>query len=153
MNYLKEALNNMRQNRVGVHGACACSCSVCMSSGTTCKAVDHRYSGVTTLVESMLCPKPIDATINLKACLIGQCNECGLHKLELFPKETQTNAFQVTVKMFEEVGYANNDEEAGTKTHKDVVRKKMGCKDFISFLKGYLKKFINHNRLNNSRIA
>ena len=90
MNYLKEALNNMRQNRVGVHGACAC---ICMSSSTTCKAVDHRYSGVTTLVESMLCPKPIDATINLKACLIGQCNECGLHKLELFPKEAQTNAF------------------------------------------------------------
>ena len=93
MIYLKEALNNMRQNRVKVHGACACSCSVCMSSGTTCKVVDHRHSSVTTLVESMLCPKPIDATINLKACLIGQCNECGLHKLKLCPKEVQTNAF------------------------------------------------------------
>ena len=97
-------------------------------------------------MESMLCPKPIDATISLKACLIGQCNECGLHKLELCPKEAQTNAFQVTVKMFEEVGYANNDEEAApTKTHKDVVTKQMGCKDFISFVEGHLKTFIPHN--------
>ena len=100
---------------------------------------------MTTLVDSMLCPKPIDATFKLKACLIGQCNECGLHKLELCPKEVQTNAFQVTVKMFEEVRYAKNDEEAGTKTHKDVVTKQMGCKDFISFLKGHLKTFIHHN--------
>ena len=135
----------MRQNRVGVHGACACTYSVCMYSGTTCKALDHRQSSVTTLVESMLCPKPINATFNLKACLIGQCKECGLHKLELCPKEVQTNAVQVIVKMFEEVRYANNDEEAGTKTHKDVVTKQMGCKDFISFLKGHLKTFIHHN--------
>ena len=148
MIYLKEALNNMRQSKTGMHGSgCGCMCVTCMPEEGLgkCGAAKYSYTSINTLCESVLCAKPNESIFHKRSCLMGTCQQCGSHRLLLCPKESSENAIQLTIKVFEDVASSQNVEEGNTKKRKDILLRQMGCQDFICFLQRHMTSFIKHN--------
>ena len=148
MIYLKEALNQMRQSKTGVHGSgCGCICVICMPEEGlgNCQAAKYSYNSINTLCESLLCAKPNESAFHKISCLMGTCKQCGSHKLILCPKEKSENEVEFSVKVFENIASVQSDEEGNTKKRKDLVVRQMGCRDFTTFLQRHLRTYIKHN--------
>ena len=144
MLYIKEAFNQMRQSKAGLHGeGCDCTCVVCLTDKTPrkCGAAACTHSSISLLIETLLCPKSNESTFHKLSCLKGECDHCGSQRLVLCPKEKFENAFQVSVKVFEDVASPHQQ----GKKRKDLVIKQMGCKKFTSFLQDHLTGYIRHN--------
>lgn len=148
MMFMKDALNLVRHPRFGLHNAsCGCSCPIChvASHPGICGSMQHTYTGVTAIWESLLCPKKQGVEYHSYPCLMGECKNCGVHKLQVCPREmAEDNILQVSVKVFQEVE-SGMDEDGKKKTIKDVVHKKMHCTELLCWFKDHIKQFIKHN--------
>ena len=71
----------------------------------------------------MLYLKPASLEFHAKPCLLGDCNECGPHRLQLCPKEVCNDEFVILVKIFEDIEIENYDEEGNKKKRKDLIVK------------------------------
>lgn len=144
MLYLKEAFNQMRQSKTGVHNeGCGCKCDVCFTEQVVgkCGAAVYTHTSINELAEMVLCPKLDDSAFHKLSCLKGKCDQCGSQRLVLCPREKSENAFQISVKVFEDV--ASTRQEG--KKRKDLLVKQMGCKDFTSYFEKHLTTYIRHN--------
>ncbi|KAI5082542.1 hypothetical protein GOP47_0002285 [Adiantum capillus-veneris] len=112
MIYSKEAFNQMRQNKTRVHSeGCGYSCDICFTEEVLGKygASAYTHNSINSLVEMVLCPNPYESTFHKLSCLKGECDECGSKRLVLCPREKSENAFQISVKVFEDVASAHQE--------------------------------------------
>ena len=137
----------MRQGKFGVHGSiCSCNCMICFprAGGVTCAATECTFQSLTTLWESLQCPRPVDSVFHNKKCLCGLCGQCGTKRIALCPYEENENA-SITFKVFVDVETGEVDEEGHTTKRKDLVVRNVGIKSFISLFRDKLTTFIKHN--------
>ena len=92
MEELRVEFNYMR-SKAGLHfeGACSCDCEeVCEGiSGQHCSAELNTFSGVTAMVESIMCPKADTYRWHARECVFGEYNNCGVDFLPVCPIEEE----------------------------------------------------------------
>ena len=54
---------------------------------------------ITSLWESIMCPKPSNCEYHAKKCLMGECSQCGVRKLTFCPNEIVEDRKEVSVKV------------------------------------------------------
>jgi hypothetical protein len=86
---LKIDLNNMRSKNGSTHANCNCRCEgVCCPIGVEvgeCCAYQLSFLQLTTLSNSILCPKLEGDDWHKCDCLMGECNLCGIKTLKIYP--------------------------------------------------------------------
>jgi hypothetical protein len=78
MEELCKGFSTMRIERKGIHVNCTCSCDIC-GPESDCSAHLHTFKGITSLWQSIVCPKGLLDENHKLDCLHGQCNRCGIH--------------------------------------------------------------------------
>ena len=96
--YLLEALNAFRDPRTALHFVveCNCQCLLCnVVHGEECGLGERRFTSVTGMWESMLCPKAEDAEFHRPECLFGECDRCGAQFFNACPREMEDSATSI----------------------------------------------------------
>lgn len=148
MLYFKEAFNQMRQNKFGHHGkGHLCTCSICCRSNDIgeCFANQAVCQHITSMWESIMCPKPPNSEYHAKKCLMGDCSQCGVRKLTFCPDEIAEDSREVSVKVFMDVGIGQANAGGNEKKRKDLIVQRMKSATFISLFSAHLTSFIKHN--------
>ncbi len=145
---LKISLNNMLSKNGGMHANWNCWCDdVCCPIGLEigeCCAYQLSFLGLTTLWNSILCPKPEGDDWHKRDCLMGECNLCGIKTLKIRPikqvQSTWTMQWQIYVKVV--VGQKDNGD-----ARKVIQFQYMdnGTPKFMDYLCPRLKNFVTHN--------
>ena len=146
--FLLEALNAFRDPYTGAHFVLRCGyeCIVCgIGNGGYCKAGESRFSGVTALWESLLCPKLEDSEFHRSQCLLGSCSSCGVAFLKLCPQE-RVDMLGITFNWkqfrYEVVG---STEDGRPKKHIKEISRTTTFSEFMDFFKLTVQRFIKHN--------
>lgn len=146
--FLLEALNAFRDPCTGAHVLfqCSCECVVCgFHNGGHCKAGETRFSGVTALWESLLCPKAEDAEFHRPECLLGSCRRCGVSFFKVCPQErVDVPDMNIKWKQFQYEVVGSTEDGRPKKRIKEVFR----CtpfSEFLEFFKPTVQRFIWHN--------
>ena len=148
MLYFKDAYNQMRQNRFGHHAiGHLCACSICciidgLGEYFANQAVCQH---ITSLWESIMCPKPSNCEYHAKKWLMGECSQCGVWKLTFCPNEIVEDSKEVSVKVFVDNGIGQVDVGGSKKKRKELIVKQMKSAAFLSLFLAHLRRFIRHN--------
>ena len=135
----------MQGSIFGLHGkACQCQCNICKDDDG-CKPPKKPIKSVTTLLNSILCPKSDSSTYHALACLSGQCKRCGPAKLYFCPTEVEFISKKIQVKIFEELEVVAATRDGKKKKRKVLSHKEMSCHDLSIMFKCHLEKYIMHN--------
>jgi hypothetical protein len=91
LNKLRLGLQNIQSQERGVHVECNCACHlVCRPTSCEgganfqCCAHTTTFPTLTTLWSSILCPLPKLVLFCKRACIMGDCEECGIQNLNIF---------------------------------------------------------------------
>ena len=148
MLYFKEAFYQMGQKKFVHHGkGHLCTCSICCRSNEIgeCFANQAVCQHITSMWESIMCPKPPNSEYHAKKCLMGDCSQCGVRKLTFCTNEIAEDSRQVSVKVFMDVGTRQADAGGNEKKRKDLIVQRMKSAAFISLFSAHLTSFIKHN--------
>ncbi len=83
----------------GVHDTCECTCvDICHAqtdivgpSTIKCSAANYSiFHGLITMWTSILCPKLVLSLFHAKACLEGDCQNCGIRTFKVCLEELQS---------------------------------------------------------------
>jgi len=66
---------------------CTCPEPCRDSDHVCCKGRHLTYAGTTELIEAILCPREEFHEYHRRACIYGECSECGVDFLLLYPRE------------------------------------------------------------------
>ncbi len=138
----------MRQNKFGHHEKDhICTCSICCSSedASHCSANQTVCQHITSLWESILCPKLPNSEYHAKKCYLGECSQCGVRKLTFCPSETAMDSKEVAVKVFMDIRTGQVDEGGSEKKRKDLLLRRMQSVAFLDLFSAHLTNFIKHN--------
>jgi hypothetical protein len=148
---LLSGLNDMRSLCRGVHRGCQCLCSVIcrrliedfVSTSNSCEATKCRFSDVTKLGMSILCPLPPFSAWHKLECLMGTCDSCGIHKLQFCPTELSTN-FLIK---WHRVSYVvvGKNRSGGEKKVPQLEYMETPPRVLIEYLKPKLVEYVLHN--------
>lgn len=116
----------MRQNKFRHHGNLGHICSVCCRSedARQCSTNQSVCQHITSLWESILCPKPPNSKYHAKKCYLGDCSQCGIRKLAFCPSETAMDSKELTIKVFTDVKTGQVDARGSEKKRKDILLKR-----------------------------
>ena len=112
------------------------------------------FAGVTTLCETMLCPKDDDEEYHHLDCIRGSCELCGISRLKLCPQElSMSSDVLVSWHRFEKVFVGRG--EGGSDRHALRLEYKMRPPaNLITALKMSSRKFLKQNgKISSSRPA
>ena len=124
MLYFKEAFNQMRKNKFGHHGkGHLCTCSICCRSNDIGEFFANQAvcQHITSMWESIMCPKPPNSEYHAKKCLMGDCSQYGVRKLIFCPDEIAEDSREVSLKVFMDVGIGQVDADGNEKKRKDLI--------------------------------
>lgn len=149
---MKEALNRMRDVKLGIHGTHGeyCFCDICCPPGSSgrddCRASLTHYTGTTQLWESCVCEKGALDRWHRRECLMGTCTRCGVdRKLSFCPSELNPNsAAVVTWRCFERIEIGKDEDGNPARRIKEVY-KQTSPYELVQYLKPTLQRFITHN--------
>ena len=146
--FLLEALNAFRDPSLGGHFIlyCDCECAVCdFGNGGHYKAGESCFAGVTTLWESLLCPKGEDANFHRPECLLGACSSCGMLFMKLCPRE-RVDVPRVTImwKQFYNEVIGSTDDGRPKKRIKEISHT-TSFSEFLDFFRLTMQRFTWHN--------
>jgi hypothetical protein len=83
---IRDGVNAMRLSQ-GVHPADhSCDCGVCDmyedgGEGLLCSAKHLTYQSITLLWQECVCVKDVNQHWHKRACLVGECGDCGVENL------------------------------------------------------------------------
>ena len=87
----------MQTDKLGVHNSCNCKCQFvcgglgCANAARFCNAHREVYERLTNLSLSILCEKVEFFAWHCRACLLGECLDCGLQLLRICSLEESTD--------------------------------------------------------------
>ncbi len=144
MSNLKDVYNEMRQGQV--HRGCFCGCTICkLYERVDCDFVSSIVSRGKAMCELIFCPKFETEEFYKLGCIKGDYNNCGISKLQFYPREVDpNNEMFIPWKTFENVYVGHSDD--GGDQHAIWLQCKMILPfEFITYLKPKLMKFVVHN--------
>jgi hypothetical protein len=149
---MKVSLSNMRDQLHGLHASlgCNCTCEVCGLGDIGCCAHIKNFKRMTLLWMECVCPKgELDQWHNL-ACLMGECEYCGVKLLQICPQEhSASSSALVKWKCFEyNVVGVHEDSGRPKKCIKEAF-KETTPGEFIMYLKPKIERFVTHNFIAN----
>lgn len=147
---IKDALNDMRRDLLGVHKDCTCECIVCDAiqvSATImppgCDAHNEVYERLTHLWSSVPCQKGDFDVWYKRECLLGDCSRCGVQNLRICPCEcTSEKLVKWKRTGYEVIGVG---EDGKPKKAIKMIYCETKPFDLIQYLKPKLSQFILHN--------
>lgn len=147
MLFFKDAFNQMRQSKSGLHLSCNCRCDICLPAPchAHCVASHAAYSSVSEIWESFLCKKAESSMFHDLSCLLGECATCLSRGARTCPKEISDNNVILSVKLFEDIETGHIDDTGGKKKRKDVVIKHLHSKQFLPMFQQHVRRFVKHN--------
>ena len=106
------------------------------------RSVNHQSMCVCMkgLLDLVLCARESEANFNDYKCVMGLCQDCGTSRFRWWPKELSSE-IGISIKLFESV--QTNFERKVCK-RKDLVRKFLKAREFVSLFVVSLGKFIKH---------
>ena len=146
---LLRALDTMRVDKLGVHSSCNCECEFVYggldsaNAGRFCNAHREVYERLTNLWSSILCEKIKFSAWHRRACLLGECLDCGLQLLRVCPLEESTDQL---VK-WKSIGYKVVGTTADGNPKKVVTMeyRESPPRELIAYLKSKLQAFVLQN--------
>ena len=143
MSYLKDAVNYIRHKSSLHNNLCDCVCSICQADTLLkCNAAAMTFQSISSIIETILCPRQQDAIFHPYQCVMGKCTNCGTRLLQWCPKEVGSEDSIIPVKMFEDV---ESLYEGQLRKRKELVRKQFSPRSLIELFETTLNKFIKHN--------
>jgi hypothetical protein len=140
MSELKDIFNAMRQGPV--HEACICGYTIYKPNERhySCGFASSIVVGVRSMCELILCPKNEHDEYHKLHCIKGECNNCGISKLQFCPtKVDPNNDMFIHWKRFENVCVGHFED--GGDYHAIQLQSKMSLTSkFIAYLKPMLTK-------------
>ena len=144
MSYLKDGVNLLRQKKSLFHDVnCTCNCQLCQGEHTgKCNANTYVYNSISNILETILCPRGVDASFHHYKCVMGTCSECGPSLLQWCPKELNSTTTLIPVKLFQDV---ETSYEGKVRKRKDLVKKLITSRELYDLFMKSLEKYIKHN--------
>lgn len=147
MEELRVGFNHMR-TKADLHPekACDCDCEdVCQSTGENqCCARLCTFSGVTAMVDSILCPKKDDSQWHARECVFGECVNCGVDFLPICPIEEEGPSTKLV--KWKHFSLQTITTKKGLERKKlQLVYKETTSDQLLSYLKPKLQAFSRHS--------
>lgn len=151
MDLLKRALNQFRLHK-HLPGTCQCNCKACGAS-SMCEASKSSIRSVREWCEETLCPREEGNAWHKKACIIGECCQCGVETLPICDFEmSPENGLIIPYIRIETVkktltGKKDADGEATSRTVNRVqqVDYEKSVSVFMDVVRTTMAQFIVHN--------
>ena len=148
MDMMRTGLNDLRSCSRGLHSSQSCNCAwnICGDGEGHCEAHSHAFERLTILWTSCLCPKGDFDKWHKLDCLMGNCVECGVKKLDFCPQELSFSINQtIKWKCFEQVVIGVHEDTGRDSKRIQQVHKETSPGEFVSYLKAKVGNFITHN--------
>jgi len=150
INELKEGLNGMIIRGKGVHGGYTCFCTkICRPFGENicppneCEVHVSYFKKLISIWSSILCPLFGFSTFHQRACLLGQCKNCGVETLKICPVELDLKKPMTWRKISYVIVGKNND--GCDKKVSRVEYCETQPSQLIGYLRPKLKELVMHN--------
>jgi hypothetical protein len=147
MEELRVGFNYMR-SKAGLHSEGACSCDyeeVCKGIiGQHCPVELNTFSGVTAMVESIMCPKADTCQWHTRECVFGECDNYGVDFLPVCPIEEEGSANKLV--KWKNLSMETITTKKGQERKKlQLVYKETTSDKLVSYLKPKLQAFARHS--------
>jgi hypothetical protein len=147
---IRDGVNAMRLSQ-DVHPVDhSCDCAVCDmyedgGEGLLYFAKHMTYQSITLLWQECICVKDVDQQWHKRACLVGECGDCGVENLlSICPRE-EFGQSPMKWKCFEKTVVGVNEVTGEPRKRICEVYKQTSSAKFVTYLKPKLQKFIKHN--------
>ena len=147
MEELRLGFNYMR-TKAALHSSefCDCQCEdVCWTvEGNHCSGHLRTFSGVTDMVDSILCPKKDGSQWHARECVFGDCDSCGVDYLPLCL--TEEEGFKANIVKWKHFSLETITTKKGEQRKKlQLVYEESTSDKLVSYLKPKLQDFARHS--------
>jgi hypothetical protein len=151
---LKDAMNRMRDRRLGIHRTHECGsfcfCDVCCPPGTRgvdgCQAHSANFARTTKLWQSCVCAKDELQLWHRRECLMGECDVCGVERKLLFCPSKVDPELEDIISWcrFQRVEIGQDNEGKPIKQVREV-HVQTSPVELVLYLKPISQRFLLHN--------